>query len=655
MELDSTFLESLLPPADVVEALINSYFDTVHWFMFILHEGSFRQQARQFIAQGPQIKTGSDADFATLLMMVIAMGAQYADRNPNWKYKNLMAHHSVNLAALTLKCISQVRAHLLDSVERCQLEAVQTCIMLGTYYLYHGNPNLSWSVLGLAVKVSYALDMHREVEWKGSNALLQARKRTWGHTYIADTFAAVIYGRPAIVDRRFCDVSYPDECDDTEIPMPMKRYLLSVNDGKSLSKLTFHAHKYLLYEIKAQIISKIYTSRARASFRTGGSGVSKLVRTVQSFDSKLKAWRSNLPAFFRQSSWTSGNGHPNDVFSGLHENLSEPEDQIRRHLVMQRIAMQLLYDYILILLHRPLLEYRLTSRQPGQLSTLSNRNPFPNSFETCISAAMRLSYTPVSCFEYNCAIALGTMQMLTAGVILCIPATIDPLSDLAHKSKGAVVRMIRMFRQLSTQTPVVAQSCTILEELMKVVLKRELDMILQPEPLRHENAISKSTTEEFSRRARESNTGPNIPLSHSTHPSSKIPNELPLSQHSCSPFPPQAAQMPPGVRVNERVPLNPAIGSEIQQSSLTQVDIDNETFPGSFGDNSLYTVSTEGSRSQIDDFIDAEPDHGFSVAFGALERGRFVRLRLTHRLLTMCSNVRCRAIRVDESRVDALV
>jgi hypothetical protein len=285
--------------------------------------------------------------------------------------------------------------------------------------------------------------------------------------------------------------------------MPLRAYLNSVNGGKDVSKLTYHAHKYQLYNIKAQIISKIYTLRARASFQASGSGVSKLVKTAQSFDGKLKAWQNNLPVFFKQSSWSNGDGDPADVFSGLQRRLSEPEERIKRHLIMQRIALQLLYDYILILLHRPLLEYRMSSRRQGQSPESSISNPFPNSFKICMSAAMRISYTPANKFEYHCPMALITMHMLTAGVILCIPATMDLFSTTAHESKGAVVRMIKLFKRLSAQTPVVAQSCTVLEELMKVVLTRELELVLHPEVSEGQNADSIPIPEDSTARTEE--------------------------------------------------------------------------------------------------------------------------------------------------------
>jgi len=583
--------------------------------MFILHEDSFRQQAKRVMKLGPQIKHGPDADFAALLMMVLALGAQYAGKNPSWKYRDLMTEQSIDLAALVSTLTRQVRDHIFDSLERCQLEAVQTCILLGTYYIYHGNPNLSWSVLGLAVKAAYALGLHREVDWKGDNALLQARKRAWGHTFIADTFAAVIYGRPATVDRDFCDVSYPDECGDTEIPMPLRAYLTSINGGNNLSKLTYHTHKYRLYDLKAQIISKIYTLRARASFQASGSGVPKLVKTVQSFDSKLKAWQNDLPPFFKQSSWSHGDGTPADIFLGVQDDLSEEEERIKLHLVMQRIALQLLYDYILILLHRPLLEYRMSSRRQEQSPESSIWNPFPDSFRTCMSAAMRISYTPANKFEFNCPMALITMHMLTAGVILCIPATMDPFSTTAHEAKGAVVRMIRMFKKLSAQTPVVAQSCTILEELMKVVLTRELDLVLRPDI--SEDASADSPAPEILRSATKG-TGSR----HRDHHGSIRPQP-----HHSSQSPSSMTELS-GPRVQDQsgsahqTSTTPTHGAVYQPESLTRSQNSNEIYPTSFADNSISTLSPEdiGSSHIIDSF-DAEPNHGFNTAYGALERG----------------------------------
>jgi Fungal specific transcription factor domain len=610
----SVLLEVHFPPRPVAGALIDSYFDTVHWFMFIIHEPSFRQRADRILSLGSQMMTTSDADFAALLLMVIALGAQYAGKNPHWKSTSLTKDYSIDLTALVPQLIGQVRSHLLDMLEHCQIEAVQTCVLLGTFYIYHGNPNLSWSVLGLAVKAAYALGMHREVDWKGDSILLQVRKRAWGHTYIADTFAAVIYGRPSTVDRNFCDVSHPDECDDTAISMPLHGFLESVNDGKSISKLSYHTHKYVLYDIKAQIISKIYTVRARASFQASCGGSQKLVQVVQSFDRKLKAWHDQLPSFFTRTKWTTGEENPEDVLETLHERLPESQELIKEQLIMQSVALQVLHDYILILLHRPLLEYRISSQNRERRQTLTN-DPFPNSFETCVEAALRISHAPAHKFKYHCPMALITMHMFTAGVILCLPATMDPFSALAHKTKGAVVRMIRGFKKLSAQTPVVSQSCTILEELMKVVLSRELELILSPEDqddVHHDNPESRFGVSEIRPIRQASNDFPN-----SEHESTR---HVPASRISLAP--PHSVNSPRNRGTNMPQQTNT---TSLDYNASSKTGFSSESFPEAFVANSNSTVSPEAFQaSQSYDFIDAEPDVGFNDAFGALEKGKLV-------------------------------
>jgi hypothetical protein len=65
-----------------------------------------------------------------------------------------------------------------------------------------------------------------------------------------------------------------------------------------------------------------------------------------------------------------------------------------------------------------------------------------------------------------------------------------------------------------------------------------------------------------------------------------------------------------------------ADGDLLQQSSLPPGERNNETCHPSFGDTSMSTVSPEGlGTSHTYDGIDAELDHGFNMAFGALERG----------------------------------
>ncbi|KFX97821.1 hypothetical protein V490_02612 [Pseudogymnoascus sp. VKM F-3557] len=604
-----------LPPFAVVEVLLDSYFDAVHWFMFILHESSFREQARRVTEMASSDLTAEDAEFATLLMMVLAYGAQYSTKNPKWKGREVIEKYSIDLNALTQNMIQQVRSRLLDSLERCQVEVVQICVLLGTFYIYHGKPNLSWPILGLAVKCSYALAMHREVDWRGSNIVLQARKRAWGHTFISDIFSAVVYGRPSTIDSAFCDISFPDECDDTQIPMPLQACVKRLNDGKPISKLTFHTAKYQLYAMKAQIVNKIYTLRSRAGF-SSAKGIMKLVNTIRGLDKRLRDWYDSLPPFFKYAEWKDMQGDPFDGLESSEATIPASQEPLKRHLILQVISLQVTYDNILILLHRPLLEYKMSSHMERRLPEEAGNDPFAYSFNTCMAAAMRISRTPAHKFEFDLPLGLMAMHMFTAGVILCIPATMSPFSYLAHNAKAGVVRIIQMHKRLSNHTPIAVQSHTILEELMKVAIKRELDMMLQPT----EHQQSRSNYEEgmgsISRHMFA--TGESTPVSSS---SGGITNQpLPYEQR-----PPGEFQLGPGAMAGN----NSSLEFDADSSGMGGYSV-----PGlpNTNDVSLSHPTFQDSTSAIScDDIDygqnyrdlgAEPDDGFSSAFGALEKGQ---------------------------------
>jgi hypothetical protein len=96
-----------------------------------------------------------------------------------------------------------------------------------------------------------------------------------------------------------------------------------------------------------------------------------------------------------------------------------------------------------------------------------------------MAAAFRTSHVPAMTFKFMHHVAFMCMHLFTAGVILCIPATSDRLSTLAHDAKTAVVRMLRVIRKVSARTPVAIQTAKILEELLKVVLQQELEVILK--------------------------------------------------------------------------------------------------------------------------------------------------------------------------------
>jgi hypothetical protein len=68
------------------------------------------------------------------------------------------------------------------------ISSVQACILLGSYYVYHGKPNLSFALLGATIKTAQAQALHRE-PLRGDADSVEERKRVWWTIYTWDRHA----------------------------------------------------------------------------------------------------------------------------------------------------------------------------------------------------------------------------------------------------------------------------------------------------------------------------------------------------------------------------------------------------------------------------------------------------------------------------------
>jgi hypothetical protein len=81
--------------------------------------------------------------------------------------------------------IANAESRMVELLDQSSMTAVQTMVLLGTFYVYHGKPNLSFSLLGATVKSAHAAGLH-----KSSGVLTkdetEERKRVWWTIYTWD-------------------------------------------------------------------------------------------------------------------------------------------------------------------------------------------------------------------------------------------------------------------------------------------------------------------------------------------------------------------------------------------------------------------------------------------------------------------------------------
>ena len=149
-----------LPPRPVVDYLVAVYFNTVHWFVVVAHEGHFLHHYRQMMdlyAQDESSIPDSEEDFtfALLILTVVALGERYASVHAVRRRRCTQAFSqsptssdgrtSADIATATCRLFAVLRNNSTDNLTCGTLATVQSMLLLGNLYLYHGHSNLAWT------------------------------------------------------------------------------------------------------------------------------------------------------------------------------------------------------------------------------------------------------------------------------------------------------------------------------------------------------------------------------------------------------------------------------------------------------------------------------------------------------------------------------
>ena len=177
----SEILGTELPSRDVSDALVDTYFYTVHWFSLVVYEPKFRLRYTTIMDRGLAIP--ADRPFLLLLLMIMVMGCWYGPGVIPTEIASTFETTYTRKAFL--KVVSQNYMDLID--EDC-LEFVQLSSLLGSYWLYWGRPRSSFSILGAATKSAQAMELHRNLDNRLPPQDTEERKRVWWTIYTWDRY-----------------------------------------------------------------------------------------------------------------------------------------------------------------------------------------------------------------------------------------------------------------------------------------------------------------------------------------------------------------------------------------------------------------------------------------------------------------------------------
>ncbi|OAQ76852.1 fungal specific transcription factor [Purpureocillium lilacinum] len=480
----SAILGCRFPDRQLIHSLLEDYFEAVHWFSLVVCERRFR---RSLSSVDEGYASPSDAPFLTLLSIVLAMAAWY-------RSKRIAAEDCREWQQWTSDLIHIVESRMVYIMDDRSVTAVQTCILLGSHHVYHGRPNLSFALLGAAIKISHALGLHRHIA-QGDAEDIEERKRVWWTVYTWDRFASISYGRPMTINDEDCDVQLPTEF--AECPYFVQESTDEHGLDRGIVYSPYQTELSKLYRIASPALRNIFgylsPGSTKQRFETEYASLASEVTT------ELLAWRSQLP--------------PHLVLDLEQDYRPESSNQRLRAHLLQSLSLQLTFDNLLIVLYRPFLarqvdhlsmesaslhdsplQHAFTSHGPPGPSSGDNVNPHTNDHipivnhavghsEYWLDAAMgttRITELPklAALAKDSHLVAFMAINVFHAGIVLILLALSDPLSDRAQQLKRIVSRVLRLQEAMGEQSALSRQSGMVLQNLIALLVRREGDAML---------------------------------------------------------------------------------------------------------------------------------------------------------------------------------
>lgn len=189
-----------LPPKEELDALVDQFFSSVNWFMMVdtighailqpvltsfqvFHEEHFRQRYENLMTSTQGVGP-VDNNFLWLSLLALGLGAHYASLDAS------TGQDETSLRRFSETLLTRVEHRFCRIIGSPNVEAVQVCILLGSFHLFNGRPTVGIGILGSGVKIAQIMGLHRESMWKGVSGInRELRRRAWWALEVFDKYA----------------------------------------------------------------------------------------------------------------------------------------------------------------------------------------------------------------------------------------------------------------------------------------------------------------------------------------------------------------------------------------------------------------------------------------------------------------------------------
>jgi hypothetical protein len=163
--------------------LFNTFIKSVHWFMLIFHEPSLREEMNSALTTG---RVGErNLSNIVLLLVVLLIATKYVAEEDV-----ISPRTPIDIDHLQTKLLRAVENKFLAVLDQDNVGAVQVCVLLSSFYFYHGRPNRCLAINSAAIRMAQNLKFNRERSWQGVDTIeREQRRRVWWALYVLDGYA----------------------------------------------------------------------------------------------------------------------------------------------------------------------------------------------------------------------------------------------------------------------------------------------------------------------------------------------------------------------------------------------------------------------------------------------------------------------------------
>ncbi|GAA92515.1 fungal specific transcription factor, partial [Aspergillus luchuensis IFO 4308] len=261
-------------------------------------------------------------------------------------------------------------------------------------------------------------------------------------------------------------------------------------DEPLTSDPTLLSYKYFITKLSTitkGALDDLYRVRSHAASRSHPNSldIQRIVRKVADYDSRLRHWEAEipLPLQWRRVAHQSHYASAEEVDRDIGASGPSFENHIYQ---LQALALWLAYQNARILTYRPLLSYMLAARERTSKyngDAAYSVDPFNASLNACRDAALGmsdiLSSPLLEVVSETYAASFVSIHTFTAGVTLGILSSMDPLGPHSTENKSGLRKLIGIQDKLRSHSVAAQQGLTILQRLVKLVMEKELSVMME--------------------------------------------------------------------------------------------------------------------------------------------------------------------------------